>query len=154
MNVLVGILALVALTYAGKKYSDKFKKRREYYESFLSFSRDMMANAEYKKDSVKSVALNEYPSEDFMRTLSSDGLFTGEGAYFPTYIQMSEREFAKNYFLTAGRNVGKAEKDFLAYADEVIKKKYEECKYKDSKYSVLGVKLGFAFGAMIFILVL
>lgn len=154
MNVIFGILALVALTYAGKKYSDKFKKRREYYYSFLSFSRDMIANAEYKKDSVKNVALNEYSSEDFMRTLSSEGLFTGEGAYFPPYLQKSEKEFAKNYFLTAGKNVGKAEKDFLAYADEVIKRKYEECNDKDSKYSVLGVKLGFAFGAMIFILVL
>lgn len=154
MNVVVGLIALIALTYAGKKYSDKFRLRREYYESFLSFSRDMIANAEYKKNTVKSVALNEYSSDDFMRTLSSDGLFTGDGAYFPSYLQKSEREFAKNYFLTAGKNVGRAEKEFLAYADEVIKKKCEECKANDSKYSVLGVKLGFAFGAMIFILVL
>lgn len=154
MNVLVGLFALIALTYAGKKYSEKLNKRFEYYESFLLFSRDMVANAEYKKDSVKNIALNEYPSRDFMRTLSSEGLFVGENAYFPTYLQNSEKKFAKDYFTGSGKNVGKAAKDFLTYADEVIEKKYDECKEKKSKYSVLGVKLGFAFGAMIFILVL
>ena len=56
MNVVVGLIALIALTYAGKKYSDKFRLRREYYESFLSFSRDMIANAEYKKKDVNCLS--------------------------------------------------------------------------------------------------
>lgn len=154
MNLIFGVTALIAFILVGKKYAEKYRRKRKFYESFYLFSVDALLNIGYKKDAVKTLILKGYPSEDFSDAICENS-FSGESSIrLPGYLSDEDKRFFSEYFSNIGKNVGRSEREYLEFSHEIIKEKYEKCKSEDEKYSALGVKLGFAFGAIVFILVL
>lgn len=153
MKIAVGIAVVAALTLIGKCFSEKYKRKSEFFESLYYFNRDLSSNISYKKDSLSILIKKKYSSEDFNRLLNN-AFANDELCELPRYLCVGEIDFLREYFNSIGKNTSFGEADYIEHADAIIKAYRDESKKFEVKYSPLYVKLGFTLGLTAFILII
>lgn len=152
MKIIIGICLVLLSTLVGKHYTEKYVYAEKYLVDLSAFNKDLCANLNYKKSSVKEVALKEYASSCFNDTLSS--FVSGEELSLPKFLSDEDKSFVADYFSKIGSGNVLAEKEFLSFADGVIADKLNEWSKKANSYGSLGTKLGFAAGLAAFIVII
>lgn len=153
MKLVFGIVAVAALTLLGKCFSEKYKRKSEFFESLYYFNRDLSSNISYKKDSLSVLTKKKYASEDFNRVLNN-AFESDEFCELPRYLSNGEIDFLREYFNSIGKNTTCGEVEYIEHADVIIKSYRDETKKFEVKYSPLYVKLGFSLGLTVFILMI
>jgi len=157
IKLLIGILVTALTTFIGIRYSDRFAKRRIFYQNMRDFCNYYILNLSYKMDRVPEVMRAFSQKNDdasFIKTIG-ENIYKGEEIKISLpYLDESERKEAEKFFSSLGRSNNETEKKLLGSSLEMFRAKLCEAAEKEKKYRVPAIKLGFAAGMIIFIIII
>ena len=159
VKIFIGISLVVISTILGKSFTDKYKKRLNYYEKIKEFNNKLKRNIYYKQDSLLKLLDVDSKNDNFNQTLKSYKLYLYSGdsiedIYLPDFLEEDDKLELINYFNSLGKNSVLSELEFNGYYEEQFNEKLCKIRDKNSRFSNLGQKLGFSFGLVVFILIL
>ncbi|MBO4262286.1 MAG: hypothetical protein J5903_00690 [Clostridia bacterium] len=157
IKYIVGFLVVAISTVAGKKFTEKYKCRYDFFKALSAFNSEVIRDMAYKKDGLLSVMKKSYGNDSFDEYLKKVAKSAEEGTELPEPPEFLEREdggYVKKYFSQIGRFSSAAETDLLLSAREELNARTEEHKSKSDKFAALGAKLGFAVGMTVFIIII
>ena len=156
IKYLLGLIIAAASTITGKRSTDRYKKRYEFFNSLSSFNSDVIRDMAYKKNGILSLMQKSYGNAPFDEYLAKIEKSIREETGLPEvpyFLEREDGEFVSGYFSEIGKFSSASETDFLAAAREELAARTEERREKAKKYSSLGAKLGFAVGMTVFIII-
>lgn len=146
-------------TFVGKNTTAKFTHKLKYYQCLTRFNLLLKQNLMYKQDNLLKLLDFNFENSDFKTSLQSLKIVkynesTSNELYFPEYLETEDIAFLTNYFTSLGRGNLDSEMENLLFYENEINEKVDKIADKNSKFSNLGQKLGFAIGMTVFIVIL
>lgn len=156
LKILLGIIIVGLTTIVGKKATKRHILRTNFFSSLSEFNSALLRDLAYKKDGVVSVLKKKYQDEEFneyVRKVSFAYINNEQTPFPPEFLSETDKKTVTEYFYEIGRYGERAQKDYLKVKREEFAEKVTELKKISDKFSTLGSKLGFALGAVLFILI-
>ena len=157
LKTLLGFAILLLTSYLGKKMTEKYSLRFKFISALDDFNSAMIRDISFKREGVIALMANDYGNEDFEKYLK--GVVNAKKIdtalpELPPYIQADDAIKISDYFSSIGSLNSNSEVDLLNSMREQLSKKKSEYGETSSKYKNLGLKLGFALGAALFIIII
>ncbi len=152
--VILGILITALTTWIGKKISDKYIYQEKFLNALNTFNGELIRNLAFRHDSIAKIRNKDFhfsDFNDFVSRVDFDGVIASG---CPKYLDKDQRDAVISYFSGLGRNSLSAEKNFLEEYKVVFDDAVEKLRARNVKIKPLGIKIGFAIGIIIFILLL
>jgi hypothetical protein len=158
-KIFLGCAFIIFCTTIGKKTTDKYKLKLDYFECLYNFNNALKQNLMHRQENILNLVNVDTFCQDFKATLSSFKLSkqnetTNLDIYFPDWADDEDKVFLLNYFSLLGKGNLQSEMENMLYHEEIINEKLNKIADKNSKFSKLGQKLGFAVGMTVFIIIL
>ena len=153
MKLILGVLLLIISTFIGYIFSEKYKKRKNYYQNFRLFNSRLKNELIFTKKSIlELIDLKEF--DDFIINLNN--YFNNVNIEELSLPYLNNEEI--NFFYDYAKRIGSGDKDSqLQYVNEIdveISKRFIDAEEKEKKYKALYVKIGFLIGLILLIIVL
>ncbi len=158
LNLYLGIIAITVCTYVGYKSSAKFTLRRTFLQDWVNFNNLLKTEVAFSHNSLKK--LLETQSDGKFNTLLKDNLFeqpSDESKRFfdkSKILQSTEKQMLASYFSTIGKSDAKSELLYVSGIGERLKPMLDKAVEDEKKFRSLYMKLGFACGLVILVLVI
>ena len=153
MRIIAGAVLVAVSTLIGLLLSVKYTERKKFYADFYSFNKRYIECVSFSGDSLKKLLSENNASSDFyeyMRAFAEDKTTV----FKKKYLSADESAFLYEYAATLGRGDYETEKTKANVSLEKIKERKEKSVDDEKKYKPLLIKLGFLFGAIVFILLI
>ena len=151
MNLFVGITCVIVGTIIGKLLSEKFKKRKIFYNDFYSFNQRMINEVSFKQTPLqKIISLEDSTFYYYLEEL----IFNKNDEIYVSFLNSDENTFLKEYAQNIGVSDTYSQLVYLKSIDTQILNKMNCCIEDDKKYRKLYVKLGFLFGLIALVVIL
>ncbi|MBQ3235587.1 MAG: hypothetical protein IJA97_05470 [Clostridia bacterium] len=152
IKIAFGALCVYTSIKIAKTKAMAFKEEYYFWESVVLSCDVLISDLSYKKSEVNASLNVDYPSESYAKIVAS--FIKGEEMLFPKFISQDDKIKLENFFSTIGASNSNTQKtaiisqktDFLK-CREISKNKF------DKNYSAI-IKVGFAVGIMLLILVI
>lgn len=155
MKIFIGIVVIIVGTLAGYLFSDKYVKRRVFYENFEEFNKKLLNNISFTQDSLKKIVSESGEQKtDFYKKLYTKIIFKEKTLAEFKYLKKDESSFFSDYLDTIGTSDRDTQLKFLNTAAAKIDDYLKTAKSDEKKYRFMFIKLGFFFGLLAFILIL
>ena len=151
MNLILGIILIVLSTFIGYILSSKYTEKRIFYQDFFEFNSLYKSEVNFSKRTIKSITENK--KSPFYKEL--DNSFQNEN-YLLNLKNFSddEKAFFREYSLNLGKGDRETELQFIDNFDKKIKEKLDSAIISEKNNKSLFIKVGFAFGLILFIAVI
>ena len=154
MRSAAGILMIAISTLIGFMLSIKYTERKKFYSDFYSFNKRYIECVSFSGDSLKKLlSENNSSGSDFYEYMQAF-ILDKTAVFKKKYLGADESAFLYEYAATLGRGDYETEKTKANVSLEKIKERKEKSVDDEKKYKPLLIKLGFLFGAIVFILLI
>ena len=152
MKFFLGIILLILSTFIGYIFSEKYVKRRIFYQNFHFFNTELQKEISFSKKSILELIDNKNDN-DFM--LAVFNYFNNNVSDFRlTYLKIEEIDFFKLYLNTIGGGDNTSQLQNLNVISLEIDKHLSEAENNEKKYKTLYVKIGFLIGLILLIIIM
>ena len=153
MRLILGCVILCLCTYIGYFLSQKYVKRKEFYQDFISFNNKMKNEVSFFQNTIDNIIKKSENDGDFYKyLLNKKNINVCD--YKCEYLTTEENKYVKNYVKELGTTDKDSQLKYFDIVDDDISKIYEKVESDEKKYKVLFLKLGFLFGLIILIVLL
>ncbi len=163
LKILSGIAIIAFTTFCGWLLSQKFRRRKLFFEQFKEFNEHFLNEiAYYRRPIQQFIADFEYEGEfnELLQLLFS--LWGENSLQKRNFMEVIEYSFLKNeekrmiadYFLMLGRGDSVSQKGYFSAVKDTLAKYCAEAERDDKRYGDLYVKLGILFGLFILIIII
>ncbi len=152
MKLILGLLLLIISTFISYILSDKFKKRRVYYQNFRLFNSKLKNELVFTKKSIVEL-IDKKSCDDFMMNLNNYYQSGSEHSTF-TFLKNDEIDFFYDYVKTIGNGDEVSQLEYVNAMDIEINKFLLEAEQNEKKYKTLYIKIGFLIGLILLIIIL
>ncbi len=151
MRFALGVLLLIICVISGYVLSDKFVKKRKFYNDFYQFNQKLKNETMFSMNSIKTI-INGYEGDFYSNT--SRFFQTRKFAFDKNYLSEQQLEEYKNYLNFIGQADKETQIKFLSEYELQIKTNLENATSDEGKYKKLYIKIAFLIGLMALIVVL
>lgn len=156
MNIFIGVLFLIFCSVSGYFLSNKYVKKRKFYQDFSEFNKNLINGISFGKSSLKKIlntTNSKNNSSDFYKYVN-EYIDNYDYRFDDNYLSEEEKTFFNDYLSSIGMNDRRTELNSLNSSAKVIEEKLLNAKEDEKKYRKLYIKLGFLIGAVFFIALL
>ena len=157
LKLILGICVTILSTLAGKRFTDKYFKRYNFFLSLGGFNSAAIRNMDFEKKGISEMLEMRFDDDDFndyLQTVSKSVKSETDCPLPPEFLEEKDRKAVREYFQNIGKFSSSTEKDFLLVKRGEFSDRTSELKSNSDKFSSLGLKLGFALGITVFILLI
>lgn len=153
MKIFIGILLLTLSTIIGYTFSQKYKKRQDFFNDFEKFNKNLLNEVGFRQKPLRLV-LSSVKNENDFYILTEKYLSNEKSNFNLNYLKKEEIDLYNNFLLEIG--VGDVEtqtkilKSYESKLFDIAKSTAEEYK----KYHTLYIKIGFLIGLILFIMLI
>lgn len=155
MNLIIGVIVLIVCTFIGYRLSQKYKLRRVFYDSFVSFNKRVVSEVSFAQLSLVNI-VKEYSEEknDFYKAVGNYFIEGKDTGVIMKYLSESEIKSFKNYISVLGNVDKNTQLNFLNGVQPELDEKLKNAVEEEKKYRSLYIKLGFLFGLIALVILL
>ena len=116
IKLLFGLLITVFTTFLGKKLTNKFSQKYEFYKAFEKFNSTALRNLNFKNGGISEFYGDDFGNEGFNSFVTKCILGNEEisvESILPKFLNESEKKEISDYFYEIGKHNFDAERDFL-----------------------------------------
>ncbi len=150
MKLFIGFLLLIISTFLGYILSEKFNKRKIFYQRFQVFNNKLKNEIAFSKKTINELVLSLDLDNDFNKKLYAYIKENNTDEKI-NYIKNEEYEFFLNYLTSIGNGNVDSQLNFINNAEQEIKKYLSESIDNEKKYRILYIKIGFLIGLILLI---
>lgn len=153
MNVVRGLLVFAISAFAGWVFSQKYKKKTVFYNSFKDFNLRVKNEVSYSRNTILHVVNKVNVENDFNVCVKK--FFNEKKFEFgKSYLSEDEKNFFNDYLNTIGLGDPKSQTEYLEKIHAIIDEKRKLAYEEEKKFKPLYLKLGILIGLMLFIVLL
>lgn len=153
-KLILGVVFVAISSLLGLKVADKYNYRRQVFQKLYDFSIFFNSKVGFINETVKQSLVNL--QKDLPQTLENVNEFF-EGEQFECRdkkLTVKQKELVSSFINSLGISDSKSQKNLNNSYIELIKNELTSVKTYAQKFTQLSVKLGFAFGLVIFIILI
>lgn len=138
------ICIVLYVTYMGYFLSEKYRKRRSYFDALEKFHDRFLNELNYKKSPLPDIVAAFPATGEFKKTLDE---YTATHVFSPKkLLTEEENSFLGEYFSVIGKSDGAGQQEYFSSVSPKIKDYFSQSKENAKKYTDLYVRLGFLLG--------
>lgn len=153
MNIVLGLIVLVACVGVGYACANKYVVRKEFFNDFFEFNKTLKNEISFSMKKLDEIICKNDNKRSFYKCLI-EYLNTKELELGQAYLTIAEKEFLVNYFDSIGKSDRETQINFLNGVTVEIKDRLDVASADEKKYKTLYLKMGFLIGLLIFIILL
>lgn len=154
MKIILGIIALIVCTYIGYSLSKKYIERKKFYKDFFYFNKNLYNQVSYSQNSLLKIAREIKDESNFYTLLKEKIVDKNEKMNLSIKLLQEDEELFSEYLSNLGKSDYETQKKYLSEMDGIILKKLTEAEEDEKKYKNTYLKLGFAIGLIILIILI
>lgn len=154
MKIVLGIIGLIVSTYIGYYFSKKYIERKKFYKDFFYFNKNLYNQVSYSQNSLVKITREIKEESNFYTMLKEIIVDKKENVNFSFKLLQEDEELFNSYVSNLGKSDYETQKKYLSEMDSVILKKLTEAEEDEKKYKNIYLKLGFAIGLIILIILI
>lgn len=158
IKILAGVMLLISGMLTGTFLGNKYKKRRNFFNDFLSFSQALCTDITFLQKPLPQILNGFNCKSDFNRCLRDfgDNIENPDDINLSVYnyLKQDEKNLLINFFCSLGKSDCETQLEIINKSAAQAETIYKDCTAEQKKYVPLYAKLGFFAGAVIFIIIL
>ncbi|MBR2871434.1 MAG: hypothetical protein IKB98_08720 [Clostridia bacterium] len=152
MNVVFGVFSIILGTFIGYKMSEKYVKRKCFYNDLFAFNQVLKTEVSFSHNSIKKIikerktnVVTDYLNEAILKENTNLNV---------SFLNEEENAFLQSYVKSIGKSDRESQLEILSVYEMKIKKKLDFADEEFKKYKKLYPKLGFLIGLIILVVLL
>lgn len=152
MKIVIGVLSIIVGYFLGKKLSEKYIKRKTFYDDFYNFNQNLKTEVSFSQNSLKQII--EKDSDSLLLLYLKEIIIDKNKDIKINFLSDEENSFVYSYSKNLGKSDKESQLQFLASCDSKIKIYQSKADEDANKYKKLYPKLGFLIGLIILVVLI
>lgn len=154
MKFLIGILLVMTCTYISFRLSDKYTIRKNFFNTFLQFTKILKNEVSFSKRTILSLLKDKQCDKDLFYSVVTNYFNNKDFTFDNKHFSNDEKEHLKSFLEEIGKTNSGLQYEFLSTTEKTIGEKLAVLQEEEKKYKNLYLKLGFLLGILLFVLII
>ena len=151
MKILFGVIILALSTFVGYLFSDKYAKRKIFYNSFFDFNNKLKTEITFGQSSVLDIISKSKNDDVFYGYIKN---YYNNSNVENKFLSEEENSFVTNYLSGIGNSDKNTQLDFINKNEGYLTEKKDKSDTENKKYKSLFIKLGLLIGLIMFVIII